>query len=237
MLYYGPAMSTVDAKKVGRPSRLTREMVLRAGLALADREGAENLTMRRLAAELHCGAMTLYGHVRDRGDLVAGVVGLLIDEVEAGVEAEAGPEAGPEVGLGIGPGVEPGASWPDAVRRGAHAYRAMARRHPGAFPLLALSAATEAVVQPYLDRIVAAYVRAGLGEREARELFGVLDSFCSGFLLMELDEEAAEATADARRASGVEDTAYWTYLNEESYARGVELIIAGARSVLAPDEG
>jgi AcrR family transcriptional regulator len=212
-------MSTVEDKKVGRPSRLTRETVLRAGLALADREGAENLTMRRLAAELHCGAMTLYGYVRDRDDLVAGVVGLLIDEVESQVE--------------------PGGSWPDVVRRGARAYRAMARRHPGAFPLLALSAATEAVVQPYLDRIVAAYVRAGLGEREARELFGVLDSFCSGFLLMELDEEAAAAARQAAdaRVAGAEGGDDWTYLTEESYARGVELIIAGARSVLAPEEG
>jgi AcrR family transcriptional regulator len=216
-------MSTVEEKRVGRPARLTREMVLRAGLALADREGADSLTMRRLAAELDCGVMTLYGYVRDRDDLVGGVVGLLTAEVESGVE--------------------PGGSWPDVARQGANAYRAMARRHPGAFPLLALSGAAQAVVEPYLERIVAAYVRAGLGEREARELLGVVDSFCSGFLLMELDEEAATAQAAARRcADGAERTdaeqpESWSYLNEESYARGVELIIAGARSVLVPRDG
>ncbi len=204
---------------MGRPARLTREMVLGAALALADRDGAASLTMRRLAAELDCGVMTLYGYVRDRDDLVGGVVGLLIDEVESGVE--------------------PGGSWPDVVRRGATAYRAMARRHPGAFPLLALSGAAEAVVEPYLERIVAAYVRAGLGKREARELLGVVDSFCSGFLLMELDEETATAQAAARRSAGGEqpESEPWTYLDEESYARGVELIIAGARSVLVPHDG
>ncbi len=204
-------MSSVDAKRVGRPARLSREAVLRAALELADREGAGSLTMRRLAAELGCGVMTLYGYVRDREDLIGGVVGLLIDEIESQAA--------------------PAASWPEVARHGAAAYRAMARRHRGAFPLLSLSAATEDVVQPYLDRIVADYVRGGLGEREARELFGVLDSFCSGFLLMELDEEEAPA---ARRAAA-EDPSYWTYLKEESYARGVELIIAGARSVLAPE--
>lgn len=55
-------------------SRLSREMVARAGLAIADRDGLDALTMRRVATELGVGTMTLYGHVRDKEDLLDAVV-------------------------------------------------------------------------------------------------------------------------------------------------------------------
>jgi len=40
--------------------RLSKERVLRAAVALADRDGIESLTMRKLADELAVGVMSLY---------------------------------------------------------------------------------------------------------------------------------------------------------------------------------
>jgi AcrR family transcriptional regulator len=54
----------------GRPPQRTREQVVAAAIAVADAEGLDALTMRRLAAELGAGVMSLYTYVRDKDDLV-----------------------------------------------------------------------------------------------------------------------------------------------------------------------
>ena len=56
---------------------LDRERVLRAAVELADTEGIEALTMRRLAARLGVEAMTLYYHVKNKTDVVDGMVDLV----------------------------------------------------------------------------------------------------------------------------------------------------------------
>lgn len=53
---------------------LSRERVISEALALLDEEGLEGLSMRRLAARLRVEAMSLYHHVRDKHDLLDGVV-------------------------------------------------------------------------------------------------------------------------------------------------------------------
>lgn len=53
---------------------LSRERILAAALDLLDREGLGGFSMRRLADDLGVGTMTLYGHFRDREELLDGVV-------------------------------------------------------------------------------------------------------------------------------------------------------------------
>ena len=48
--------------------------MLRAALDLVDREGVDALTMRRLGRELGVEAMSLYGYVDSKEDLIEGVV-------------------------------------------------------------------------------------------------------------------------------------------------------------------
>ena len=57
-----------------RRAPLTKERVLRAAVDLADREGIEALSMRRLGQELGVEAMALYRHVRNKDDLLEGLV-------------------------------------------------------------------------------------------------------------------------------------------------------------------
>ncbi|MBX6169485.1 MAG: TetR/AcrR family transcriptional regulator [Thermobispora bispora] len=59
----------------------SRAKILAAARRLIDRDGWEKLTIRRLAAELGIGTMTLYHHVRDKEDLLL----LLITEYAAQV--------------------------------------------------------------------------------------------------------------------------------------------------------
>jgi AcrR family transcriptional regulator len=53
-----------------RQPRLTREQIAQAALAIADAEGFEAVSMRRIAAELGAGTMTLYYYVKTKDDLI-----------------------------------------------------------------------------------------------------------------------------------------------------------------------
>ena len=56
-----------------RPT-LSRDVIVAAAVALADREGLDVLSMRKLADEVGCGTMSLYNHVEDKDDVHAGMV-------------------------------------------------------------------------------------------------------------------------------------------------------------------
>ncbi|WP_116951001.1 GntR family transcriptional regulator [Jiangella endophytica] len=84
----------VTARRSARPTgplppSLTRADVLRAAVAIADREGLDAVTMRRLAAELGTGPMSLYRHVATKDDLVR----QMVDDVVRAAEL---PDPGPD---------------------------------------------------------------------------------------------------------------------------------------------
>lgn len=64
----------------GVQESLSRERIARAALALADREGFDRLTMRRLAAELGVGTMTLYGYFKDKDELIDAAIDVASEE-------------------------------------------------------------------------------------------------------------------------------------------------------------
>jgi AcrR family transcriptional regulator len=49
---------------------LTRDLIVDAALRVLDRDGVEALSMHRVAAELGTGAASLYGHVRNKDELL-----------------------------------------------------------------------------------------------------------------------------------------------------------------------
>jgi AcrR family transcriptional regulator len=72
----------------GRPPRRSRAEITAAAVALADREGADAVTMRRVAADLGTGAASLYRYLDNREDLLD----LMIDS--AGAEYVLTPPTG-----------------------------------------------------------------------------------------------------------------------------------------------
>jgi AcrR family transcriptional regulator len=77
---------------------LTRERILACALQLIDRDGLEELSMRRLAAELDVSAMSLYNHVPNKEAVLEGVTEVLLREIELtemeGLDLETGLKAG-----------------------------------------------------------------------------------------------------------------------------------------------
>ena len=66
--------------KTRRP--LTRERVLEAAIRLADESGIEALSMRKLGQELGVEAMSLYNHVKNKDEVLDGIVEAVVREVE-----------------------------------------------------------------------------------------------------------------------------------------------------------
>jgi TetR/AcrR family tetracycline transcriptional repressor len=69
--------------------RLSKAAVVERGLAIADAEGMEAVTIRRLAADLGVTPMALYWHFRSKEELLAGLADRLWTEFDVGVDAEA----------------------------------------------------------------------------------------------------------------------------------------------------
>lgn len=70
-----------------RKPRFTRDQIAQAALAIADAEGLEALSMRRVAEALGAGTMTLYYYVRTKEDLLALVEDALMGEIADACES------------------------------------------------------------------------------------------------------------------------------------------------------
>jgi TetR/AcrR family transcriptional regulator, tetracycline repressor protein len=68
---------------------LTPRAVVEGALSLADSEGLEALTIRRLAKELGVTPMALYWHFRNKGELLDGMAARIFEEVDLSVDASA----------------------------------------------------------------------------------------------------------------------------------------------------
>ena len=97
--------------KEGTKERLSRDTVVTAALALADNEGLETLTIRRLATDLGVTPMALYWHFKDKERLLDGLSELVLGEMRL-------------------PAEEPGQPWTDALRGVLGELLAVLRAHP-----------------------------------------------------------------------------------------------------------
>ena len=68
-------MTTNEQDRTRTP--LTRQRVLDAAMALADRTGIEAFTIRKLAAELGVKPMAIYHHVPSKDTILDGIVDLV----------------------------------------------------------------------------------------------------------------------------------------------------------------
>ncbi|MEV5580756.1 GntR family transcriptional regulator [Streptomyces parvus] len=74
--------SRLSAGSGGGRQALSREYLLRTAIAIADVEGRDAVSMRRVAAELEVGPMSLYRHIANKDDLVTQMADLVFGEAE-----------------------------------------------------------------------------------------------------------------------------------------------------------
>ena len=175
-----------------RKPRFTREQIAQAALEIADHEGFEALSMRRIADALGAGTMTLYYYVRTKDDLLT----LMDDALMAEVVAHSTP-------------LEDG--WRAALEQISHAMRDAFLRHPWA-----LHALQGARAGPngfaHVEQSLKALEGLKLTLAEKLDMLSVVDDYVFGTVLrdrehgsadqIEFDAEAINEVAKEYLASG-----------------------------------
>src|SRR5215469_2357280 len=108
-------MASTKAPEAER-TRLSKQAVVDRGLALADADGLDKLTIRRLAQDLGVTPMALYWHFRSKEDLLTGLADQLWGEIDVNVDLSK--------------------PWPAQLRGLMESLIAVLRAHPSASQLL-----------------------------------------------------------------------------------------------------
>jgi AcrR family transcriptional regulator len=145
---------------------LSRERILDAAVALADAEGIQGLTMRRLAAELGVEAMTIYYHVPNKGAILDALVERVISEIEL---------------------PEPGTEWRAALRSLALSAYEVLGRHQWAPPLMLRRGGGPGPMRlRHMDAILATLNDAGFEPMVADHAYHAIEGHVMGFTLWEV---------------------------------------------------
>jgi AcrR family transcriptional regulator len=155
-----------------RRPQLTRERIVDEALAIIAHDGAQALTMRRLAARLGVVPGALYHHVRNKQQLQD----LLLDGVLAEVDLELDPALG----------------WSEQLKTLAHRLRQVLEAHPGIAGILK----TRDPLGPHSLALAEAFLSplqtAGFGDREAGLAFFLLLDYTIGFAISDTSTSVNE---------------------------------------------
>jgi AcrR family transcriptional regulator len=151
-------------RKTGKP--LSRERVLQAALALVDDGGIEALSMRKLAKTLGVEAMSLYNHVENKEDIVAGILDLVAAEV-----------APPTADI----------DWKTALRRRAIASHEAFARRPWAARIWMSASRPNPDRFAHADAVLRRLREAGFSPGLTYRAFHVLEGYTLGYTLQQLE--------------------------------------------------
>ena len=152
-------------RAAGRRAPLTHRRIVEAALRLIDERGLDALSMRALGAELGVEAMALYRHVADKGALLDGVVGLLLEELGDDVPMDGG--------------------WREVIGGFGRGFRSLALAHPNAFPLLGRDPARSWVAAaPGVEGLLGFLGAAGFDAADAAYAVRAVSRYAVGFSLV-----------------------------------------------------
>ncbi len=166
---------------------LTRAVVTHAAVALADQEGVDAVSMRRLAQQLGVVPMALYKHVADKEDLLDGMVDVVIEAYA--VES---------------PGSD---DWRDGVRARVLAARRSLLEHPWARRAIETRTVRSAAVLRHMEALTSTLLDAGISADLAHHAMHALGNRIWGFSPELFNDPAAPEPTRKVRAQ-VEPTAY-----------------------------
>jgi AcrR family transcriptional regulator len=151
-----------------RRPRFTREEITATAMRIADTEGLDALSMRRLAVELGAGTMTLYHYVRTKDELLTLVVDAVMGEVV------------------LGPDDPMPTQWRDAVTKIAGKTRAGLLRHPWILDITEDLAMGPNRVR-HFDQTLQAVAALDLDLADKIDIVSAVDEYVFGSCLWERD--------------------------------------------------
>lgn len=181
-----PSKGDIEMAKQTKPKApqrapLSRQRALSTAVALADAEGIDSLTMRKLAHELDVEAMSLYHHVANKHDILDGMVDVVFGEIELPSDRT---------------------DWKSAMRQRAASVRAALTRHPWAISIMESRTSPGPATLRHHDAVIGCCRKAGFSVEMAAHAFSLIDSYIYGFVLQEVnlpfdDTDDLEEVVDA----------------------------------------
>jgi len=212
---------------------LTRELIFRTALVLIDTEGLQALSMRNLGRKLNVEAMSLYNHVKNKDDILSGVLDLVVKEITV-------------------PGIDQ--NWRTEIEKFALSARAALKQHPWAARLMDSLHVSGPARLNYYNSVIRAFCQAGFSLELAGRGFSLIDSYIYGFALQQSYLESGR-THDSGEYSEMEsitefkknmpENSYpylmkmteWAlqneYDSEEDFCFGINLILSGFERLIS----
>lgn len=166
-------------RKNGPRISLNKERVLSAAIKLADESGIESLSMRSLGQVLGVEAMSLYNHVSNKDEVLAGIIDVVVSKIEVPMNSRP-------------------SGWKKAMRQRALSARQVFSEHPWAIGLMDSHQDPGPGMLSYCDRVIGCLRNAGFSVAMAAHAFSVMDSYIYGFALQEqnMPFDSADELAD-----------------------------------------
>ena len=152
--------------EIANRAPLSLGRALQAAMIIADDDGLEAVTMRRLARELGVEAASLYHHVQGKSEILDG----LVDAVAAEIERPT-----------------PSTDWRSTISERAHHTPAGLRRHPWAVSLMASRTNPGPATLGLLETGIRCFREGGFSVLQAGHAISVVDSYVHGFVLQEVN--------------------------------------------------
>src|SRR5271169_4252211 len=191
--------------------QLSREAIGAAALAIADAEGFEAVSMRRVAKELNAGTMSLYYYVRTKDDLVAVMDDALMNEA-------------------LLPALP--RNWKRAITEIATRTHSIFLRHPWA--LISMQSAPPGLnAMRHMEQCLEALAQTSMTAEQKMTLLATVDDFVFGHALR---EAGSDATIDVEFAPAQLATGAFPRLaemfgggrieaNKDRFARGLRALL------------
>ncbi|PFG21194.1 TetR/AcrR family transcriptional regulator [Serinibacter salmoneus] len=144
---------------------LSKERVVAEAMRLADREGVDGLSMRRLAGELGAGAMSLYHYVANKDDLLDAMIDVVFSEIDL-------PDLQQD--------------WRTAMRSRALSARRVLTAHPWAISQMEARTTPGPANLRHREAVIACLRGAGFSVVMATHANWMLDSYLYGHVLQEV---------------------------------------------------
>jgi AcrR family transcriptional regulator len=156
---------------------LNKPRVVAEAIRLADLEGVDGLSMRRLAGALGAGAMSLYHYVANKDELLDAMIDIVFEEIELPPEET---------------------DWQSAMRQRSVSAREVLARHPWAIVLMESRRTPGPANLRHREAVIACLRTAGFSVVMATHANWLIDSYVYGYALQEasLPFDTADELAD-----------------------------------------
>lgn len=166
-----------------RAAALSRDEIVRTAIGVADAEGADAVSMRRIARELNAGTMSLYWHIVSKEELLD----LMLDAVQGDWETP-----------------EPSGDWRRDTQDLARGMRASLHEHPWLMDFIGGRPPAGPRSLRNLERTLGFFDGLNLDMRMAIDIAGTLGTYVMGAVLREVQEHNSQTYTEQMLADMTE---------------------------------